>query len=241
MSLPFGVAEMLELLPGGGDVLDVGCGSGRLTAALADRGWQATGMDTSALRLAAAEERSDDVHWLGADMNEPLPFGDAAFDAVVSRLSLMIARDHAGTLRELRRVLRPGGVVVTAVWAAPERNPWFCLPRDVVGDVLGVERGAFARRFGQLGTEDELLAVHRDGGFAAVTVTVVAGEVEVTSAEAHWVWLTQTIGHYQRLDAALTTAERARVLAELSSRLGGATSLARTQLVASEDQGSEPL
>ena len=56
-------------------------------------------------------------------MTEPLPFGDGAFAAAVSRLSLMIAPDPEAVLRELARVVAPGGSVVTAVWARIEREP----------------------------------------------------------------------------------------------------------------------
>ena len=49
----------------------------------------------------------------------------ASFDAVTSRLALMAADDPVATLRELRRVLEPGGRLVTVLWASPAENPWF--------------------------------------------------------------------------------------------------------------------
>jgi SAM-dependent methyltransferase len=137
---------MLELLPAPGRVLDMGCGSGRLTAVLAERGWSAVGIDTHDGRLEQARERSHVVEWRFEDMNEPLAFDDGELDAVVSRCSLMIASDPVETLREVRRVLRPGGVVVTEIWAAPERNRWFSESRAAVADALGPDRARFARR-----------------------------------------------------------------------------------------------
>jgi SAM-dependent methyltransferase len=227
---PFGVDEMLELLAAPGRVLDLGCGSGRLTAELAARGWQATGIDTSGERLAAAAARSDLVDWRVGDMNAPLDWPDEAFDAVVSRCAVMIARDPAATLREARRVLRPGGTVLTAVWAAPDRNPWFTEPRAAVADALGPERAAFARHFGRLGTEPELERVHVDAGFVNVDVRVVADTVPFESAAVHWAGLVGQIGHFTRLDAVLTADERERVVVALGQRLR--PPVARTQLLA---------
>ena len=67
---------------------------------LALAGAAVTGIDVSEARLAAARERAGqagvDVRVLHADMTAPLPFGDGAFAAAVSRLSLMIAPDPVG-------------------------------------------------------------------------------------------------------------------------------------------------
>jgi len=141
---PFGAAELSASVAGASRVLDVGCGSGRLTVALALAGAGVTGIDTSAARLEDARERAlaagVELALVEADMNEPLPFADGAFDAVTSRLSLMIADDPVATLRELARVLAPGGHVATAVWASLPENPWFAAPREAVAAVLGPER-----------------------------------------------------------------------------------------------------
>lgn len=237
MELPFGVSRMLALLPEPGDVLDVGCGSGRLTAALAERGWAATGIDTSDSSLAVAEGRSPAVTWRWADMNDPLPFADGSFDAVVSRLSLMIARDPAATLAEERRLLRPGGRIVTAVWAEVPANAWFGHPRTAVANALGPDRARFARRFGQLGTADELASVHRAGGFTGVEVEVVADALEFASPAAHWRSMVSTIGHFERLDDTLTHDEREAVIAELARITAAQPELSRTQLIAHAPKG----
>ena len=154
-ALPFGAAEILAAVAGAGRVLDAGCGSGRLTVALATAGAAVTGIDTNAGQLAEAARRADEagveLTLLEADFNAPLPFADASFDAVTSRLALMAASDPVATLRELRRVLEPGGRLVTVLWGSPDENPWFAEPRAAIGAVLGAERAAFARAFGKLG------------------------------------------------------------------------------------------
>src|SRR6185437_10461124 len=195
--------------------LDVGFGSGRLTVELARRGAAGTGIDTNARQLDAARERAREtgveVAFAHGDMNGPLAFADAAFGAVTSRLSLMIARDPVATLREAARVAAPGGAVVTAVWARIEENPWFGAPRAAVAEALGLERASFARAFGRLGDAAELADLHRQAGLADIRSRVLHDEVSAADPEAHWRELVARIGHYTRLDAALTPGERTRV------------------------------
>jgi SAM-dependent methyltransferase len=94
-------------------ILDAGCGSGSLAAALRDRGAIMTGVDRSTGLLALARARlGPDVPLHAADLGAPLPFPEAAFDGVVASLVLHYLRDWAATLRELRRVLRPGGRLI---------------------------------------------------------------------------------------------------------------------------------
>ncbi|WND39792.1 class I SAM-dependent methyltransferase [Streptomyces sp. BB1-1-1] len=97
-------------------VLDAGCGSGPLTAALRDRGAVVTGIDASAGMLALARRRlGDDVALHLADLSDRLPFDDGAFDDVVASLVLHYLGDWEPTLAELRRVLRPGGRLIVSV------------------------------------------------------------------------------------------------------------------------------
>jgi SAM-dependent methyltransferase len=221
---PPGFPEMLEAVAGAPSVLDVGCGSGRLTVELALRGASAAGIDVSDARLAAARARADDarvaVRFLHADMTAPLPFADDEFAAAVSRLALMIAPDPAAVLREVARVVAPGGPVVTAVWARIEENPWFGEARAAVAAALGPERAEFARVFGRLGDVDELVDVHREAGLEARGV-VLRDELTPGSAAEHWHDLAAGIGHFGRLAETLDPDETRAVIAELERRLGG--------------------
>ncbi|MBQ0988411.1 class I SAM-dependent methyltransferase [Streptomyces sp. F63] len=97
-------------------ILDAGCGSGALSAALRDRGAAVTGIDASAGMLALARRRlGDDADLHVADLRDRLPFDDGAFDDVVASLVLHYLEDWGPTLAEFRRVLRPGGRLIASV------------------------------------------------------------------------------------------------------------------------------
>jgi ubiquinone/menaquinone biosynthesis C-methylase UbiE len=84
------------------------------------RGATVTGLDVSAGLLAVARARLPEADLREGDL-EALPFADASFDAVVAVNSLFYAADMAAALRELARVVRPGGRVVATAWGPPER------------------------------------------------------------------------------------------------------------------------
>ncbi|MEV4173115.1 class I SAM-dependent methyltransferase [Nonomuraea sp. NPDC049709] len=97
-------------------ILDAGCGSGPLSAALRERGAVVTGIDASAGMLAVARRRlGDDADLRVADLRDPLPFADGTFDDVVASLVLHYLEDWGPTLAEMRRVLRPGGRLIASV------------------------------------------------------------------------------------------------------------------------------
>jgi SAM-dependent methyltransferase len=97
-------------------ILDAGCGSGPVSAALRDRGAVMTGFDSSAKMVELARRRlGDGADLQVADLSLPLPFPDDAFDDVVAALVLHYLEDWTGPLAELRRVLTPGGRLIVAV------------------------------------------------------------------------------------------------------------------------------
>ncbi|MEV4732626.1 methyltransferase domain-containing protein [Saccharopolyspora sp. NPDC049426] len=100
----------------GHQVLDAGCGAGALSAALRERGAFVTGVDSSAGMLALARRKLGDEAALHlADLREPLPLADTAFDVVVASLVLHYLEDWGPALAEFRRVLKPGGWLIASV------------------------------------------------------------------------------------------------------------------------------
>jgi SAM-dependent methyltransferase len=97
-------------------ILDAGCGSGPLFAALRDRGAILAGFDSSAGMIEQARRRlGDDADLRVTELGSPLPFPDSAFDDVVAALVLHYLEDWGPALAELRRVLKPGGRLIVAV------------------------------------------------------------------------------------------------------------------------------
>ncbi len=114
-------AEFVRWLsvPHGRAWMDVGCGTGALTAAILDAAapGQVRGYDRSPEHVAAARARVPDprAHFAVADATR-LPDADGACDAAVLGLVLNFVPEPARTLAEMRRVVRPGGTVGVYVW-----------------------------------------------------------------------------------------------------------------------------
>jgi SAM-dependent methyltransferase len=96
-------------------VLDVGAGTGALTAELVKRGADASAADPSPPFVAALRERFPDigVHEAAA---EKLPWPDEVFDAALAQLVLTFMRDAPAGFAEMQRVVRSGGVVAACMW-----------------------------------------------------------------------------------------------------------------------------
>ncbi len=92
-----------------GALIDVGCGTGSYAAALAERGWDVTGVDISEDMLRLARERG--VRTVRADATS-LPFADGSFDAAISVFTNTDFDDLAAVVREITRILRPGAPLV---------------------------------------------------------------------------------------------------------------------------------
>jgi demethylmenaquinone methyltransferase / 2-methoxy-6-polyprenyl-1,4-benzoquinol methylase len=92
----------------GDAVLDACCGTGDLALAAARAGGSVTGLDFSEPMLERARRKAPDIEWVSGDMLS-LPFADAAFDAATVGFGVRNVDDLERGLRELRRVLKPGG------------------------------------------------------------------------------------------------------------------------------------
>ena len=165
----------------GDQVLDVACGTGVVARRAAERA-AGTGRVVAAdvseamLGFAAAVPVPDGaapVEYVRASADE-LPFADATFDAVTCQQGLQFFGERAAAAQEMRRVVRPGGVVGVAVWADGHRLE----PFDDYAEALaaaGVEPpfpGAFTHASFVMGT-DEVRALLRSAGFSDVDVSVV--------------------------------------------------------------------
>jgi demethylmenaquinone methyltransferase/2-methoxy-6-polyprenyl-1,4-benzoquinol methylase len=168
----------------GDRVLDVACGTGDLALAAAAAGGRVTGVDFSTRMLERARRKSSAVEWLEADALA-LPFDDASFDVVTSGFGVRNFADLEAGLRELRRVLGPGGRIgvleITQPHGAlrPFFRVWFDRVVPLMGKVLP-GGGAYTylpasvRRFPGPG---DLAAALERAGFADVRYRLFAGGI----------------------------------------------------------------
>jgi SAM-dependent methyltransferase len=108
-------APMMERVRAGayGSALDVGCGEGRFCRRLKSEGVRAVGIDPTPAMIDRARALDPDGDYR-IEAAEALGFADAEFDLVVSYLSLIDIPDAAAAIREMARVLKPGGTVLIA-------------------------------------------------------------------------------------------------------------------------------
>ena len=109
------------------DVLDLACGTGDLTKALAGKGYRVTGLDISAEMMAIGKEKCRYLtpkpsFVLGSAEN--IPFPDNTFDAVTIAFGLRNFDHRAQCLSEIRRVLKPGGQLAVLEFAEPKNRWW---------------------------------------------------------------------------------------------------------------------
>jgi SAM-dependent methyltransferase len=142
----------------GRSVLDLGCGTGRFAAALAERhGCVAFGVDPSPAMLAVARARSSAVTWLDGRA-EAIPLADHAVERAFLQTVIHLVEDRAAAFAELRRVLEPGGVV--AILTVDPAGA----PRFWMADLLPSYAAIDAARFP---APDVLVAELRAAGFGS--------------------------------------------------------------------------
>ncbi|MFC7403600.1 class I SAM-dependent methyltransferase [Georgenia alba] len=123
-----------EVAPDGAAVLDVGAGTGRLLAALADvlPGARITGVDVAETMVEVARRRTATLERVTVDAGDvgELPYPDAQFDVVVSTLSMHHWPDQAAAVAEVARVLRPGGALLVFDFARVDASALAAAARD---------------------------------------------------------------------------------------------------------------
>ena len=167
-------------------VLDVACGTGALTVAAAARvapGGAVFGLDANPQMLAVARRKHGGIEWHDGRA-EALPFADASFDRVLSQFGLMFFDDRIAALREIRRVLRPGGRLVVAVCDALERSPGYAALAALLERLFGKSVADAFRSPFVLGDEAQLLALCTQAGIDGARVDRRDGTVRFASIDA---------------------------------------------------------
>ena len=109
-------------------VLDVGCGTGDTTAALAAHAGSVLGIDISEPLVAAA--RAKNIARAAFEVADAAThaFEPAAYDLVFSRFGVMFFGDPVAAFANLRRALKPSGRLAFVCWRTPQENPWGLVP-----------------------------------------------------------------------------------------------------------------
>ncbi len=200
-------------------VLDVACGTGEPAisiATLLNRTGEVVATDISPGPLKIAEGRAEqrglkNIRFQVGDVHS-LPFDDESFDRVTSRLGLMFFADLPKALREIRRVLKPGGRFTAVAWG-PMQQPYF---ETTIGTVLNLfpdlqlpASGIAMFKFGETGTLSRALS---GAGFADTHDEI--REVEWTwpgTAEDVWEYFQAVTIPFSPLFKAVPDSERERV------------------------------
>lgn len=168
----------------GDRVLDAACGTGDLALAAREAGGEVTGLDFSERMLERARRKSEAIEWVRGDVLA-LPFADAAFDAATIGFGIRNVDDLDAALRELARVVRPGGRLAVLEITRPRGvlRPFFRLWFDVLiplaGKVLpgGVAYSYLPASVRRFPGPDDLAGALRRAGFADVSYRLLAGGI----------------------------------------------------------------
>lgn len=154
-------------------VLDVACGTGIVARQVARstgaRGF-VVGLDfnPNMIRVARAAAAADGLTIeFRQGRAEAMPFPSASFNLVTCQFGLMLFDDPRAALREMRRVLRPGGRVVLSTWQAMERHPFYKLLHEVRTRRLGISG---VEQVYSLADPDELQRMMTGAGLQEVEV-----------------------------------------------------------------------
>lgn len=166
------LAASARLQPGE-RVLDVACGTGvvaRLAATRVGAAGSVTGLDIHPGMLAVARSATPldlSIEWLESDA-EALPLPDGVFDVVLCQMGLQFMPGKLAALREMRRVLAPGGRA--AIIVPGPKPPLFSVLTEALARHVGQQAAAFSDRVFSMHDVDELRELVRGAGFRDVRV-----------------------------------------------------------------------
>lgn len=145
-------------------LLDVACGTGVVARVAAEHGVRCTGVDLSPDMLVTARELAPDLEWIHGDASA-LPLPDHSYDVVVCQQGLQFMPDPAAAVREMRRVLVPGGRLLVAVWRDLAFSPGFAAYVEMLDRQLGAEASAVLRGPFSMGDAEAVRSLLTGAGF----------------------------------------------------------------------------
>jgi SAM-dependent methyltransferase len=182
----------LAALQRGERVLDVACGTGivaRLAAQVVGPAGRVVGADVNEAMLGMARTVSQQpngtkIEWRQSDA-AALPFPDAAFDVVFCQYGLEFFADQAAGLRQIARVLVPGGRLVLRVWRALERQPFYVALLKALERHVRAGVGAPILKAFTLADAATLRALVVGAGFRQVHIRLTTNPLRYPSVEEY--------------------------------------------------------
>jgi ubiquinone/menaquinone biosynthesis C-methylase UbiE len=178
-------------LRAGERVLDVACGTGivaRLAAQRVGANGKVTGLDLNPGMLATARSLAL-VSGASIDWQEgsavALPFADATFDVVLCQQGLQFFPDRMAALREMRRVLAPGGRLALSVWRPISHQPFFFALAEALTRHVSPQVGASVRAASTLGEATELRALLADAGLQEIRIHIEILPMRIAALEEY--------------------------------------------------------
>ncbi|MDR3436773.1 methyltransferase domain-containing protein [Telmatospirillum sp.] len=162
-------------------VLDVACGTGvvaREALKAAGAGIDVTGvdMDEGMLRAAerfAARDGLGAIDWRRGEATR-IPADPATYDIVFCQQGLQFFPDRPAALREMARVMRPGGRLALSVWRSLDRSPFLAVLADILGRRFGAGAAAVFHASCALTDRESLRTLVRDAGFHDIHIRIEA-------------------------------------------------------------------
>lgn len=166
-------------------ILDVACGTGvvaREVARVIGAEGHVTGLDLNAemLTIARAYDREGAMQWHEGSA-QAMPFPDKVFTLVLCQQGIQFFTDRASALREMYRVLVPGGRLVLSMWRAIEHSPGFLALSQALGRQISPEIGVLPPF--TLGDAPGLAAEVATAGFGNVTTQTASRLLRYSSPE----------------------------------------------------------
>ena len=207
----------------GDSVLDVGCGTGVLSLAIAEktRASKIVGIDLSAGFIEYARGKSSDyrlVFQQGDAQN--LPYADTSFDRCMAMLVLQFVPDKARAIAEMKRVTKSGGAIGTALWDAaagmsPNQALWDAATAlDLPADIPSARQSASNSAAG-------LTKLLSDAGLENITVTDILIERRFSSLDEYWIPLATGEGVPGKFLGSLSPRQKSTVRAQVRKNLLG--------------------
>ncbi len=199
-------------------VLDLGSGTGYpaiLAGDVVGSDGSVVGIDLAESMLAVATRKAkargmQHVTFRTGDVTT-LPFDAASFDAVISRFCLMFLPEIPKALKDIARVLKPGGYIAAAVWSSPDKNPFLRVPMDVIKTITPLPPpDPEAPGIFRLAKPGDLTAMMERAGFAPLSEEEFVADVTYATADEFFSSLMDIAAPIQNLLGTLASDQKTK-------------------------------